>query len=160
MLGIPNPIWFMAVIVTLLYLLLNRTDIGDRIQAVGGNRDAARLSGIAVDRTKIICFVLAAVCAALTGLLLASLTGSGTVSAGDSYLLDSFAAVFLGSATLRDGEFNILGTLFGVLIINIGFNGLSILAVPVFYQYVFKGGLLVLAVALSSVARRYAQTNR
>ena len=65
-------------------------------------------------------------CAALTGILLASLLGSGTASAADSYLLNAFAAVFLGSATLRDGEFHILGTLIGVLIIAIGFNGLSI----------------------------------
>lgn len=156
--GIPNPIIFMAVTATVLWVVLNRTDIGERIQAVGGNREAARLSGISVDAVKTTAFLLSAVCAALTGVLLASLSGSGSVSAGDSYLLDSFAAVFLGSATLRDGEFHIVGTLIGVLIINTGFNGLNILGAPTFYQYVLKGGLLVVAVALSSVARRYART--
>lgn len=155
--GIPNPIIFMAVTATVLWVVLNRTDIGERIQAVGGNREAARLSGISVDAVKTTAFLLSAVCAALTGVLLASLSGSGSVSAGDSYLLDSFAAVFLGSATLRDGEFHIVGTLIGVLIINTGFNGLNILGAPTFYQYVLKGGLLVVAVALSSVARRYAK---
>lgn len=155
--GLPNPIWIMVVVLGILWVVLNRTDLGQRIQAVGGNTEAARLSGIPVDRVKIIAFVTAGICAALTGILLASLLGSGTASAADSYLLDAFAAVFLGSATLRDGEFHILGTLIGVIIINTGFNGLSIFGADTFYQYVFKGGILVLAVALSTVARRYSR---
>lgn len=156
-LGLPLPIWIMAVVLALLWVVLNRTDLGQRIQAVGGNPEAARMSGISVDRTKTIAFVVAGVCAALTGILLASLLGSGTASAADSYLLDAFAAVFLGSATLRDGEFHVLGTLIGVVIINTGFNGLSIFGADTFYQFVFKGGILVLAVALSTVARRYSR---
>lgn len=156
-LGLPLPIWITAAVLGFLWVVLNRTDLGQRIQAVGGNPEAARLSGISVDRTKIIAFVVAGACAALTGILLASLLGSGTASAADSYLLDAFAAVFLGSATLRDGEFHILGTLIGVIIINTGFNGLSIFGADTFYQFVFKGGILVLAVALSTVARRYSR---
>jgi ribose transport system permease protein len=155
--GLPNPIWLMAFVLGLLWVVLNRTPLGQRIQAVGGNRDAARLAGIRTDRTKIAAFVIAGLCAALTGIMLASLLGSGTVSAADSYLMDSFAAVFLGSATLRDGEFHIVGTLIGVLIVNVGFNGLSQLGTPTFWQYVFKGGILVAAVALSTIARRYAR---
>ena len=156
-LGLPNPIWIMAVVLLVLWVVLNRTDLGQKIQAVGGNIEAARLSGIRVDRIKTIAFVTSGLCAALTGMLLASLLGSGTASAADSYLLDAFAAVFLGSATLRDGEFHIVGTLIGVIIINTGFNGLSIFGADTFYQYVFKGGILVLAVALSTVARRYSR---
>ena len=156
-LGLPNPIWIMAAVLALLWVVLNRTDLGQRIQAVGGNIEAARLAGIPVDRVKITAFVTTGVCAALTGVLLASLLGSGTASAADSYLLDAFAAVFLGSATLRDGEFHILGTLIGVIIINTGFNGLSIFGADTFYQFLFKGGILVLAVALSTVARRYSR---
>lgn len=155
--GLPNPIWIMSIVLALLWIVLNRTDLGQSIQAVGGNIEAARLSGIPVDRVKIIAFVLTGTCAALTGILLASLLGSGTVSAADSYLLDAFAAVFLGSATLRDGEFHIIGTLIGVIIINTGFNGLSIFGADTFYQYVFKGCILVFAVALSTVARRYSR---
>jgi ribose transport system permease protein len=79
------------------------------------------------------------------------------VSSADGYLLDAFAAVFLGSATLRDGDFHIVGTLIGVLIVNVGFNGLGILGTPTFYQFVFKGGILVFAVALSTIARKYAK---
>lgn len=158
MLGISNNIVIMAAVLLLLWILINRTDAGQRIQAVGGNTEAARLSGIRVDRVKISAFVVSGMCAFLTGILLASLIGSGSTDAGDSYLLDAFAAVFLGSATLRDGEFHILGTFIGVLIIGVAFNGLSIFGAPTFYQYIFQGGILIFAVALSTIARRYSNS--
>jgi len=156
--GIPNPIIIMAVVVVGLWVLVERTAIGQEIQAVGGNPIAARLAGISVDRIKILGFVISAVCAALTGALLASRLGSGTTNAADSYLLTAFAAVFLGSATLRDGEFHVLGTFIGTLIIVFGFNGLNIFGAPTFSQYVFQGTILVVAVALSSLGRMLAET--
>ena len=139
--------------------ILNKTDLGQRMQAVGSNIEAARLSGIRVDRMKMFAFATAGFCAALTGVLLTSLLGSGTLAAADGYLLDAFAAVFLGSATLREGQFHILGTLIGVLILAVGFNGLSIFGAPTYFQPIFKGGVLVLAVGLSSLARRYASAS-
>lgn len=156
-LGIQNPIWFMIIVLALLWVVLNRTPIGQRMQATGANSNAARLAGVRTDRAKIVAFIIAGVAAAVTGVLLASLLGSGTVGAGDTYLLNSFAAVFLGAATIRDGEFHIVGTFAGVLVVNIGFNGLSLLGTPTFWQYVFAGGILVVAVALSTIARRYAK---
>lgn len=155
--GIPNPIVIMVIVLAVLWVILNKTDLGQKMQAVGGNLEAARLSGIRVDRVKIFAFSTAGVCAALTGSLLSSLLGSGTLGAADGYLLDAFAAVFLGSATLRDGEFHITGTLVGVLIIAVGFNGLSIFGAPTYVQNIFKGTVLVLAVGLSTLARRYAK---
>lgn len=157
MIGIPNNVFIMLIVLFLLWLLVNRTDLGQQIQAVGGNIEAARLSGIRVDRVKTIAYIASGLCAALTGILLASLIGSGTASAADSYLLNAFAATFLGSATLKDGEFHIPGTFIGVLIIGIGFNGLAIFGAPTFYQYVFQGAILVIAVGLSSVARQLAK---
>lgn len=156
-LGIPNPILIMLLVLAILWVILNKTDLGQKMQAVGGNIEAARLSGIRVDRVKMFAFATAGVCAALTGTLLSSLLGSGTLAAADGYLLDAFAAVFLGSATLRDGEFHILGTLIGVLIIAVGFNGLSIFGAPTFFQPIFKGAILILAVGLSTLARRYSK---
>jgi ribose transport system permease protein len=153
--GIPISIIVMVVVLVLLWVLLNRTDLGQSIQAVGGNIEASRLSGIRVDRVKILAFVLSGLCASLTGILLAARLGSGEPTAGDGYLLDSFAAVFLGSAALRDGEFHIIGTFIGVLLVGVAFNGLGILGAPTFWQYVFQGALLVIAVAMSSVARKY-----
>ncbi|MCZ8546549.1 ABC transporter permease [Mesorhizobium qingshengii] len=154
--GLPNPVIIMVIVLIALWVILNKTDIGQKMQAVGGNLEAARLSGIRVDRIKIFSFATAGFCAALTGTLLSSLLGSGTLAAADGYLLDAFAAVFLGSATLREGEFHISGTLIGVLILAVGFNGLSIFGAPTHFQPIFKGGILVLAVGMSALARRYA----
>ncbi len=156
--GIPNPIIFMALVVVALWVLVERTAIGQEIQAVGGNQAAARLAGISVDRIKILGFAISGMCAALTGALLASRLGSGTTSAADSYLLTAFAAVFLGSATLRDGEFHVLGTFVGAMIIVFGFNGLNIFGAPTFSQYVFQGAILIIAVGLSSLGRMLAES--
>jgi ribose transport system permease protein len=156
--GIPNPIIVMALVVGALWVLVERTAIGQEIQAVGGNPAAARLAGISVDRIKILGFVISGICAGLTGTLLASRLGSGTTSAADSYLLTAFAAVFLGSATLRDGEFHVLGTFIGTLIIVFGFNGLNIFGAPTFSQYVFQGAILIVAVGLSSLGRMLAES--
>src|ERR1700721_1903076 len=156
--GVPNNVLLTAGLVTVLWILVERTPVGQSIQAVGANPVAARLCGIRVDRIKILGFIIAGVCASLTGILLASSLGSGTTGAGDSYLLAAFAAVFLGSATLRDGEFHILGTFIGTLIIVFGFNGLNIFGAPTFSQYVFQGTILVVAVALSSLGRMLAET--
>lgn len=156
--GIPNNIVVMVFVLGILWVLVERTSIGQEIQAVGGNPSAARLAGINVDRIKTLGFVISGMCAALTGILLASRLGSGTTSAADSYLLTAFAAVFLGSATLRDGEFHVLGTLVGALIIAFGFNGLNIFGAPTFSQYVFQGAILIIAVGLSSLGRSLAES--
>ena len=156
--GIPNNIVVMMLVVGGLWLLVERTPLGQEIQAVGGNPAAARLAGIEVERIKILGFVISGICAALTGILLASRLGSGTASAADSYLLTAFAAVFLGSATLRDGEFHVLGTLIGALIIAFGFNGLNIFGAPTFSQYVLQGAILIIAVGLSSLGRSIAES--
>ena len=155
--GIPNNIVVMAVVLGALWVLVEKTALGQEIQAVGGNASAARLAGINVDRVKILGFVIAGMCSALTGILLASRLGSGTASAADSYLLTAFAAVFLGSATLRDGEFHVFGTFIGALIIAVGFNGLNIFGAPTFSQYVFQGAILIVAVGLSSLGRMLAE---
>ena len=156
--GIPNNIVIMAIVLAALWILVERSALGQEIQAVGGNTNAARLSGINVDRIKIIGFVISGICAALTGILLASRLGSGTTSAADSYLLTAFAAVFLGSATLRDGEFHVLGTFVGALIIAFGFNGLNIFGAPTYSQYIFQGAILIVAVGLSSLGRMLAES--
>lgn len=155
--GIPNNIIAMILVLGGLWILVERTPLGQEIQAVGGNAVAARLAGVNVDRIKILGFVISGMCAALTGILLASRLGSGTASAADSYLLTAFAAVFLGSATLRDGEFHVLGTLVGALIIAFGFNGLNIFGAPTFSQYVLQGAILIIAVGMASLGRSLAE---
>ncbi len=155
-LGIPNNILIMIVVLLILYIFINHTEWGFQLRAVGGNPSASRLSGIKVDKIKILGLTITSMCASITGILLASLIGSGTSAAADGYLMPAFAAVFLGSATLKDGDFHIVGTLIGVLFISIGFNGLAIFGVPTYVQYFFRGGILILAVGMSSVARTMA----
>lgn len=153
-LGIPYPVIIMLVVLALLWLILNRTLVGHHAKAIGSNPTAARLAGVKVGRITVITFVIAALCAAVGGILLAARIGSGQVTAGDGFLLSGFAAVFLGASVVRDGEFHILGTFVGVLIVTVATNGLSILGAPSFVQYLVQGGILIAAVALSSVSRR------
>jgi len=155
-LGLPYPIYVMAGAGVLLWVLLNRTVSGQSMQAVGGNAVAARLSGIRVDRVRVLVFVVAGTAAAVTGVLLASRTGSASVNGADGYLLSAFAACFFGSAVLRDGQFHIIGTLVGVVTVSVGFNAIALIGLGVYYQYLFQGLLLILGVGVSTVARRRA----
>jgi ribose transport system permease protein len=155
--GIPNLVVIMAIVYVILWVILNRTDLGFQMQAVGGNKEAARMSGILIDRVKMVGFAISGICAALAGMLLSSRLGSGQVAAGEGYLLDAFAACFLGSAVLRDGQFHIVGTFFGALTVGVGFAGILMFGLPTYIQLLFRGGLLIGAVALATIARRYAR---
>jgi len=154
--GVPYPVYVMLFVAAILWWLLNRTVLGQAMQAVGGNRVAAELSGIRVDRVRIIAFAVCSMCAALTGFLLASRTGSATLAAGDPYLLSSFAAAFFGSAVLRDGQFHIVGTLVGVITVSVGFNAIALIGLETYSQYLFQGILLIVGVGVGSLARRRA----
>jgi ribose transport system permease protein len=154
--GIPNPVYVALLLAAILWFVLNRTASGQAMQAVGGNAEAARLSGIRVNRILVSTFVIASVCSAIGGVLLASRTGSGAVDGGDGYLLSAFAACFFGSAVLRDGQFHVVGTLIGVFTVSVGFNAMAILGLQTYYQYLFQGALLVLGVGVGTTARRMA----
>jgi ribose transport system permease protein len=154
LLGIPYPVWVMAAVAVVMWVMLNRTVFGQGMQAVGGNRAAAMLSGLRVDRIRTASFVIAGACAALSGILLASRSGSATVEAGNSYLLSAFAAAFFGSAVLRDGQFHIVGTLLGVFTVAVGFNGIVLVGIGSYLQYLFQGALLIFAVGVGTLSRR------
>jgi ribose transport system permease protein len=153
-LGLPYPVWIMILLAVALWLLLNRTVLGQSMQAVGGNPVASRLSGIRVERVRVLAFVICGTLAGLTGILLATRTASAAVSAGDSYLLSAFAAAFFGSAVLRDGQFHILGTLVGVITVAVGFNAIALIGMETYWQYLFQGLLLIIGVGVGTVARR------
>jgi ribose transport system permease protein len=152
---IPYPIIILVVFIIASWLLLNMTPLGQHIKAVGDDSEAARRLGINVSRTRILSFIITGFCGTAGGIMLAASLGSGDANAGDVYLLQAFAAAFLGSAALRDGEFHIVGTILGCLTVAVGFNGLAIFSAPAFTQYLFAGGLLVVAVALSTLSRKY-----
>jgi ribose transport system permease protein len=155
--GVPHLVLIMAAVLIILWIMLNRTVQGQHIKAIGVSAESARRAGVAVDRSRIVAFACASTCAAIGGALMASNLGSGQVTAGDGFMLTSFSAAFLGSAALKEGQFHILGTLIGVLTVAVGNNGLAMIGSPIFTQYLFAGSLLVVAVALSSIGRRYAR---
>ena len=155
-LGIPYLVYVMLFVYMLIFIAANHTAFGKRLYAVGGNPIASRYSGIRVIRVHLIGFVISGVLAALTGVLLAARLSSGQPRAGEGLLLGAFAACFLGATTFRLGRFNILGTFVGVLFIGTLNNGLVILGVPFYLQYVIQGSILILAVAASGLARSLA----
>jgi ribose transport system permease protein len=147
------------VILFLLWLFLNQTEAGRRMDAVGGNAEASRLAGINVRRYRFAAFVIAAVVAAVAGIVLAAgRTGSAVTLVGNqgSYLLQAFTACFLGAVTLREGEFHIFGTAVGVLLMTVTFSGLIILGVPGYAQTIANGAILIAALAFAGLARRAA----
>lgn len=152
--GVPRNVYYMVVVVSVLWVVLNRTDLGRNIQAVGGNAEAARLAGVGVRGVTSAAFVICSVCAAITGILLASVIGSGQPTGGDGFTLSAFAAAFLGTAVLREGQFHIIGTLVGVVTVSVGFNGLALAGVPSYVQFLFQGLVLIAAVSFSTVARQ------
>jgi ribose transport system permease protein len=146
LLGISNPIVIMLAIGVILWLLLEHTQLGRHLYAIGGSAEASRLSGIAVKRYAPIALAICAVCAALGGLMAASVLGAGRPQGvGDTYLLNAFAAVFIGASSLRPGRFHIIGTFIGVMLIGIINNGLSVMGVPTYWQYIVQGALLIIA---------------
>ncbi len=154
LLGLPLLVWVAIVVCALAWVLLNHTPVGRQMYAIGGNAEAARLTGIGVTRARVLAFMLSSTFAALGGVMLGAQFGIGYPSAGDALLLDAFTANFLGAVTMRDGEFHVLGTVVGVLLLSVIFTGLTILGAPLYVQNWTKGTLLIAAVALSGVARR------
>jgi ribose transport system permease protein len=155
-LGIPYLVYVMLLVYILVFVAANHTAFGKRLYAVGGNPIASRFSGIRVIRVHLVGFVISGVLAALTGVLLAARLSSGQPRAGEGLLLSAFAACFLGATTFRLGRFNILGTFVGVLFIGTLNNGMVLLGVPFYLQYVIQGAVLILAVAASGLARSLA----
>jgi ribose transport system permease protein len=157
LLGVPYPVYVMFALALVLWLVLNRTVVGQSMQAVGGNAVAARLSGLRVDRVRVIAFMIAGACAAVAGVLLASTSGQAASDGADGYLLTSFAACFFGTAVLSNGQFHIVGTLIGVLTVGIGFNAIALIGLATYYQFLFQGALLIVGVGVGTFARRRAQ---
>ncbi|PRR98256.1 ribose ABC transporter permease [Bacillus sp. NMCN6] len=147
-LGIPVPAITMLLTFIVLWVLLHKTPFGRRTYAIGGNEKAALISGIKVQRVKIMIYSLAGFMSALAGAILTSRLNSAQPTAGTSYELDAIAAVVLGGTSLSGGRGRIVGTLIGVLIIGVLNNGMNLLGVSSFYQSVVKGIVILIAVLL------------
>lgn len=147
---VPAPVVIMLVVMAVLWFFLERTQMGRHMYAIGGNPEAARLAGVRVKYYALLALAISAVCAALGGTVADAIIGAGRpYGVGSVYLLDAFAAAFIGAATLRPGRFHILGTLVGVLLLGVINNGLSIMGAETYWQLIVKGAILIVAVFLS-----------
>jgi ribose transport system permease protein len=153
-LGLSNLIWIAAVVAVIVWVLLERTEIGRYMYAIGGNPEAARLSGVRVRLLRLSGFVIVAFFAAVVGLLLTSQSSSYAPNVGISYLLPAFAAVFLGAAVFRPGEFNVLGTVVGVLFLGVIQTGLTMLNLQTYLINLVQGGILITAVLVSRLGQK------
>ena len=154
--GIGTQVWVAALLAVVLWVALDRTEMGRYMYAVGGNAEAARLSGLPNRTLKLVGFVVVATAAAVVGLLLTANSGAYTPNFGSSYLLPAFAGAFLGSAVWRPGEFTIPGTVIGVLFLGVVQTGLTMLNLPTYVINLVQGAILITAVLLSRAERRAA----
>ena len=153
-LGIPTPIWITAACFLAFGILLHQTTYGRRTLAIGGNKEAARLAGVAVEQVKIAIFTVQGLVAGLAGVVLASRMTSGQPNTSVGLSLDVISACVLGGVSLSGGGGTILGTVLGVLIMGTVQNAMNLLNIPTFYQYVARGVILLLAVLFDRFHRR------
>lgn len=146
--GIPLPVWISAVIVLIAIIITQRTKLGRYIYALGGNENAAKLSGVNIKKVKITVYSIAGALAAVGGIIVTSRLDSAQPNAGTSYELDAIAAVVIGGTSLSGGRGTILGTVLGAVIIGVLNNGLVLLDVSPFWQQVVKGLVILIAVII------------
>lgn len=153
-LGVGFPVWITILCLGLLGVVLNATVFGKNVLAIGGNPEAARLAGVPVDRVRIIVFSLQGLVAGLAGIVLAARITSGQPNTSQGLELAVISACVLGGVSLSGGVASIFGVIVGVLIMGAAQNALNLLDVPTFYQYVVRGGILLLAVIVDQLRQR------
>ncbi len=152
--GVPMPVWISILVIVVSVFFMNKTRTGRYIYAIGGNERAALLSGVKVNRVKVIVYIIAGVLSGVAGLLVTARLDSAQPNAGLGYELDSIAAVVIGGTSLSGGKGSILGTVIGVLIIGVLNNGLVLLDVSPFWQQVIKGLVILLAVIIDRMQKK------
>ena len=152
--GLILPVLYVAVVAVGIWYLLEHTATGRRLYAVGFNADAARLAGVKVRRLQFLALVTSGVLAGASGIVLASILGGGSPTAGTPYLLPGFAAVFLGATQLKNGRFNAGGTLIAVLLLGTGTTGLGLANAPQWSGALFVGVVLIAALMVTGLQRR------
>jgi len=153
-LHIPNPVLIMALVYGLSHILLTKTQFGRYVYAIGGNEEAAILSGINVRRVKLLVYGQCGMLSGLAAVLLTARLNSAQPIAGVMYELDAIAATVIGGTSLLGGEGTILGTLIGALIIGVLRNGLNLLGTPSFTQQVVIGSVIIVSVLLDMALRK------
>ena len=144
----------MLVLYLIAWFVLSETAPGRHLYAAGNNPEAARLSGIPIDRLTVVVYTVAGLIYGVAALILVARTGVGDPNAGQTDNLDSITAVVLGGTSLFGGRGNVLGTLLGAIIVGVFRNGLQLIGIPSVYQSLITGILIIAAVALDQVSRR------
>lgn len=152
--GVPIPVLITAVIAVLAYLALHYTPFGQQVIAIGGNEEAARLSGINVQRRLISVYMISGLLAGVASLILTARLGAAEPISGTGYELNAIAAAVMGGASLSGGQGSILGAVVGALIMGSLQNGLTLNNVPSFYQQVAVGAVIIVAVFVDQWRRR------
>ena len=154
--SVPIPVIWMLVVILVASVLLTRTRFGRYVFAIGGNEEAARLAGINVARVKTAVYVISGACAAIVGFLYMALFSSGSPQTGTGdELLESIAAVVVGGTSLTGGRGSVVGTFFGALLIGVLYNAMNLLNVDSYLQKVLLGAVILLAVVLDELRKRY-----
>ena len=148
---VPTPVILMLIVFVIAALMINRTQLGRHIYAVGGNAQAAKFSGINVSKVKFIVYTYTGIMAGIAGVVVASRLYSGQPTAGDGAEMDAIAAVVVGGTSMSGGSGRIGGTLIGVLIIGVLNNGLNLMGVDSNWQYIVKGLVILLAVYVAFI---------
>jgi simple sugar transport system permease protein len=154
LIGIPVPVIIMVLSVIVVHIFLNYTRWGRLLYITGGNKEAARLSGIKVNQVRTIAYVLSGVFAAIGGILFAARVGSGQIDSGAPLLMEAVAAVFVGFSVLGAGKPNVIGTFFGAVLIGVLLNGLTMMNLPYYSFEIIKGTVLILALSVTFIHLR------
>ncbi len=152
--GIPVPVWIALIVVLIAVFITQKTKLGRYIYAIGGNEQAAKLSGINIKKVKMTVYAMAGALAALGGIIVTARLDSAQPNAGISYELDAIAAVVIGGTSLSGGKGSVWGTVMGAIIIGVLNNGLVLLNVSPFWQQVVKGGVILLAVIIDKIGEK------
>ena len=153
-LNIPIPIYIMLLMMIIIYVIANHTILGRYIISVGGNREAAYVSGINVNRIRLYTYALLGVCAAVAGIVMTGRTASSQVTAGDGMNMDAIAACVIGGTPMSGGSAHVINTLFGCILIGMLNNGLNHLGVNSNWQIIAKGAIVLVAVILDKISTR------
>lgn len=147
-LGIPVPIILLVLVCLLGLVILNMTTFGRYVFALGGNKSAAKLSGVRTKKMEMMVYVLSSVCACVVGMILAARISSGQPTAGESYEMDAIAATAIGGTSMSGGVGSLSGTILGFVIIGLLSNSMNLMNINSFYQQIVKGLLIIAAVFL------------
>jgi ribose transport system permease protein len=156
-LGIQMPIWYVVALIIIGDILLRRSRFFRQSYYIGGNENAARLSGIRVDRMKITNFVIVSTLAAFAGIVMTARLGAASTTAGQGLELEVIAATIIGGASLKGGEGTVLGGFFGALLVAIINSALTLLGVDVYWQTFVIGATLLIAVLVDQLGKTRAE---